>query len=218
MPWYKSGDAWTKVVTVGCLIVVAVIEAAEQALSGAPHLAAMLPHLAGGWHFLPLILLSIAGLSWLLGYWRKPKTTDWRKPKTTANASANALSKVQVHREDSEGEAVKYKWKVRTVIKNETGKTVTVARPVWVANGGEVSLELPPKMMMQIERVKGGWRSDQWFPEEYTQLQVPPDFAFRTWIGLHEKLSDRDFGRLQENEQFGTLSLSVDGFDVQIPV
>jgi hypothetical protein len=135
----------------------------------------------------------------------------WIGPKKTPAM----LRKVQVHRED--GEHLDYKWKVRIAIKNETDHPMHVRNPLWIANG-EVPLELPPKLKMQIEKVQDGWRTNQWLPDESSELQVPPKRTFRTWIGLHEKLSERDFGRFQQNEQFGTLLLTVDGDDLRIPV
>jgi hypothetical protein len=73
-------------------------------------------------------------------------------------------------------------------------------------------------LKLQIENGHDGWRRNQWVQGELSDLQVPAKGTFRTWIGLHEKLDDRDFGRMQENNQFGTLSLTVDGDDLQIPV
>jgi hypothetical protein len=128
------------------------------------------------------------------------------------------LRKVQVHRETG-GEGVFYRLKVRIAIKNETGQAIHIRKAVWIANG-EVALELPPRLKLQIEKEKGVYSKDQWVDEEFYDLNVDPDFAFRTWIGLHQALSDKDFGRAQENEQFGTLSLALDGYDgdLQIPV
>ncbi len=64
--------AWSNIVTISCLIIVAVVEAWQQALSGAPSVAAILPRLNGMWNFLPVVLLVIAGVSWLVGH-VKPK-------------------------------------------------------------------------------------------------------------------------------------------------
>jgi hypothetical protein len=60
--------SWANIVTVCCLIVVAIIEAYQQALSGAPKAAATLPRLDGAWNFVPLILLTVAGVFWLVGH------------------------------------------------------------------------------------------------------------------------------------------------------
>ena len=65
--------SWANIVTVSCLIIVAGIEALQQALSGAPSAAAMFPGFVMGptWHFVPLALLVIAGLVWLAGNYAK---------------------------------------------------------------------------------------------------------------------------------------------------
>jgi hypothetical protein len=58
-----------------CLIVVAVIEAYQQALSGAPKVSAVLPRLDGMWNFVPLILLILAGVFWVIGHVPKRHST-----------------------------------------------------------------------------------------------------------------------------------------------
>lgn len=67
--------SWSNIVTICCLIVVAVIEAYQQALSGAPKAAAHLPAFDGMWNFAPLALLLIAGVFWLVGHVPKRHAT-----------------------------------------------------------------------------------------------------------------------------------------------
>lgn len=64
MEWIKR--EWGNVITIGCLVVAALIEATQQALSSSPKVAAKLPPLDGVWHYVPLVLLILAGVSWLL--------------------------------------------------------------------------------------------------------------------------------------------------------
>jgi hypothetical protein len=111
-----------------------------------------------------------------------------------------------------------FKSKVRIVMKNDTGKTVDLHDPTWIANG-DVRLDLPPQLKLQVERVEGGRRSNQW-SDELREIHVPPGWAFRTWIGLHSSLSNTASDRIRENKQFGTLSLRIRGDDneVKIPV
>jgi hypothetical protein len=59
--------SWSTIVTIGCLAVVAFIEAFEQALAGAPTIKASLPSVGGWVHYIPLALLLAAGVSWLIG-------------------------------------------------------------------------------------------------------------------------------------------------------
>jgi hypothetical protein len=152
------------------------------------------------WLFISIVVLWIISKVWPRLFGKQPP------PK---------LTKVNVHREDG-GEGLNYRWKVRISIKNDADKPIYVRSPVWIANG-DVSLELPPKLMMQIERFHDGDRTNQWSDEIY-ELSVPAGYTFRTWIGLHENLSNTHFGRLQTNQRFGTLLLTADGNDVQIPV
>jgi hypothetical protein len=71
--------SWSDIVTAGCLIIVASVEALEQAISGAPRVAASLPQVSGLFHYVPLLLLIVAGISWLIGHGKKaprPKPTS----------------------------------------------------------------------------------------------------------------------------------------------
>jgi hypothetical protein len=65
MEWFKR--EWPNILTIGCLIIAAVIEAWEQALASSPNVTRSLPHLSGNWHYLPLALLVVAGVSWAIG-------------------------------------------------------------------------------------------------------------------------------------------------------
>jgi hypothetical protein len=65
MEWFRR--EWANILTVGCITVAAIIEAWQQAISGAPDVAKNLPHLDGVWHYVPLCLLVAAGVSWLIG-------------------------------------------------------------------------------------------------------------------------------------------------------
>lgn len=71
--------SWPNIVTVSCLIIVAIIEALEQAISQSPHLASALPHINGAWHYLPLIILMMAGVVWLFGRFQG-KPSPHRQP------------------------------------------------------------------------------------------------------------------------------------------
>jgi len=70
MVWFTR--EWANILAVSCVIVAAIIEAWQQALTGSPKVAEVLPSLDGAWHYAPLILLIIAGVSWLVGRSRKP--------------------------------------------------------------------------------------------------------------------------------------------------
>jgi hypothetical protein len=64
MEWFKNH--WETVVTIGCLLIAAFVEAWQQATAGLPS-TSHFPKLEGDWHFVPLILLIAAGIVWLIG-------------------------------------------------------------------------------------------------------------------------------------------------------
>jgi len=57
---------WSTTVTLGCIVIAALIEAWQQA-AGNMSASVPFPRLQGAWHYVPLILLSIAGVVWLIG-------------------------------------------------------------------------------------------------------------------------------------------------------
>jgi len=67
----QMDHAWRTRITVACITITAIFEAAEEGLSHSLHIAVMLSDV--GWlHYVPLLLLTIAGASWLSGRMRKP--------------------------------------------------------------------------------------------------------------------------------------------------
>jgi len=86
-------QSWSNIATVSVLIVVATIEAAQQAISQSPDLSRVLPYWATStnWNYVPLILLSLAGVFWLIGHFPQRHmqshqtasiTNTWIEPKT----------------------------------------------------------------------------------------------------------------------------------------
>lgn len=108
---------------------------------------------------------------------------------------------------------------MRIVLRNETRRALDIHDPFWIANGS-VALELPPKLALQVESMKGGWDKEQWLSEGLSAIHVAPGQAFRTWIGLHEHLNDIQFSRAVQNRSFGTLSFKLNGQtnDFRVPV
>jgi glycosyltransferase involved in cell wall biosynthesis len=133
-------------------------------------------------------------------------------------SSPDKFSVVEVSPEYTTAESIYFKSKVRIVLQNDTGQAIEVLNPTWIANGN-VRLDLPTQLMLQVELVEGGRRSNKW-SDELREVRVLPGWAFRTWIGLHSPLSNTAFGHIRENRQFGTLSLTIRGDDnnVKIPV
>ncbi len=64
MEWLQKH--WANAVTLGCIVIVALVETWQQAASGVST-SVPLPRLQGAWHYVPFILLIIAGVVWLVG-------------------------------------------------------------------------------------------------------------------------------------------------------
>jgi hypothetical protein len=62
--WFQKN--WSNATTVGCICIAGLIEAWQQS-AGSLSQSTPLPRLQGGWHFVPLILLIVAGVVWLIG-------------------------------------------------------------------------------------------------------------------------------------------------------
>lgn len=63
MEWLKKH--WSSAVTLGCIVIAALVEAWQQAATGVS--ASMhIPRLQGSWNYIPLVLLTAAGVSWLI--------------------------------------------------------------------------------------------------------------------------------------------------------
>jgi hypothetical protein len=64
-----TARGWHEAVTITCIVIAAIVEAAEQALASAPKVSMLLPAFIhnGFWNYVPLAFLIIAGAIWLLG-------------------------------------------------------------------------------------------------------------------------------------------------------
>jgi len=60
---------WSTIVTFGCIVIAALIEAWQQAAASA---SAHIPRLQGFWNYIPLFLLITAGIVWLATRRNKP--------------------------------------------------------------------------------------------------------------------------------------------------
>jgi len=153
--------------------------------------------------------------------WRAAATSfigHIRKNTKAQPPSPDKFSIAEVSPEYTTADQIYFGSKVRIVLQNDTGQTVDVLNPTWIANGN-VRLDLPPQLKLQVELVEGSRRSNKW-SDELREVRVPPGWAFRTWIGLHSPLDSTAFGHIREHRQFGTLSLTIRGDDnkVKIPV
>lgn len=84
--------SWSNTATVICLIVVAIIEAWQQAASGLPSAVGVLPRLGGAWHLVPLILLVAAGVFWIIGRYRGTHIRGQQQASTAQDVASSALA------------------------------------------------------------------------------------------------------------------------------
>ena len=80
MEWLQKH--WSNVVTLGCIVIAALVEAWQQAavnVSSNMHL----PRLQGAWNYVPLVLLITAGLAWLVGR-KQTRQSQMQGPQPTA--------------------------------------------------------------------------------------------------------------------------------------
>jgi hypothetical protein len=85
----QMDHVWHTRVTVTCITIAAIFDAAEEALSHSPHLSEWFSDI--GWiHYAPLAMLIIAGISWLTGRLRAPK-------KMLESEVSNTINDVKLH-------------------------------------------------------------------------------------------------------------------------
>ncbi len=111
-----------------------------------------------------------------------------------------------------EDETRTYRVKVRPVLKNDSGQTITVELLEWLPGGVEVRQPMPRKVL-QVQR------SGAWTPEN-AEIRVFQDEVFRLWIGLEEKYTQSDLATFRKAEKLGTLLLRVTmaGRDHEVPI
>ncbi len=63
MDWLKKH--WSNVMTLGCIVIAALVEAWQQAATSVPA-SIHIPRLQGIWNYVPLTLLITAGVVWLI--------------------------------------------------------------------------------------------------------------------------------------------------------
>lgn len=84
MEWLQKH--WSSTVTLGCIVIAALIEAWQQAAAKVPS-NLHIPRLQGGWNYVPLVLLITAGVVWLVG--RKSRSTQSQVQTSQPTAAAS---------------------------------------------------------------------------------------------------------------------------------
>jgi hypothetical protein len=94
MSWVDSlKKGWSTIVTFGCIVVASLVLAWQEAASNVPAGIAI-PRLGGAWHYVPLALMTAAGVSWLIGHYRKTpsKPSQLFQPSQQRSTSFPSLS------------------------------------------------------------------------------------------------------------------------------
>ncbi len=78
---------------IGAVVIAGFVEAAQQALSDAPNVSAHLPKFVGGSfaHYLPLILVTLAGMAWLADAIKRNFTPSVPPPKEKLHTSTESI-------------------------------------------------------------------------------------------------------------------------------
>lgn len=121
-------------------------------------------------------------------------------------AKPTSLSVVAVYPENTTDEKITYKSKVRIELRNDGESVLNIKRGYWIADGS-VSLQLPEKLYFRTETDKGDWSKEE------SEVYVRSRRKFSTWIGLRERLTESRFSQVYEAKQFGTLALTIEGYD-----
>jgi len=117
------------------------------------------------------------------------------------------LTLQDVFYERSEDPKIRYKLKVRIVLRNETGEDLDVVSVSWNAGSDDARLQLPEDMGLEPEG-NLGWEHGSWL-EGGARVYVPAGRTMRAWVGLAPFLSDDELRRRHETRQLGTLNLSI---------
>jgi len=83
MEWLQKH--WSNAVTLGCILVAALVEAWQQA-AGSVSANMHLPRLQGDWNYVPLALLMTAGIVWLIGRRKQSNQSQIQLPQPGAMA------------------------------------------------------------------------------------------------------------------------------------
>jgi hypothetical protein len=134
------------------------------------------------------------------------------KPIVDERRAGDLLSKLIVHDfrvHPTNDPKVSYKSKIRVQLKNNTGQSIGVSYPGWIAEAAEVPLQIPHQGPDVLQLETGpGWHAGVW-EKLASRIAVPSNGVFRLWIGLHQAFSPDELRRRHEGQLLGTLTLKV---------
>lgn len=83
-----------------------------------------------------------------------------------------------------------YTLKLFAIFVNETGKSLTVRKPLWAAKARDLRTQEPFGSGVQFEGRSG---PNTWALDNQKEIQVPNQRFFRIWIGVEPRYSDKQF-------------------------
>lgn len=111
------------------------------------------------------------------------------------------------------GPDIKWKRKLRVILKNRTGRQIEATSPDWLSSRAEVPFQPPFWSILQAEdRAAGGWKMGKW-DKEKSNLTLKPDEIFLASVGLHDFFTVEEINNRRQTRRVGTLviPLKIDG-------
>ena len=200
--------------------------------------------LLDGWHLFHLglppqalqgfgVLIIIASILGLLYKWWAVNLTQTRKPSATLQSSfpgtgdtparGRELATLSVERllvpldvlmETNDASNITYKRKLRIVLRNDSGKDITILSANWRRRSSDdIDLKSQDRYLWQIEEQLGSWEDNKWKPEEKTEISAGPGFGLWTYIGLHDQATYHGVRRRLVQGRLGILTvvMRIDG-------
>lgn len=109
----------------------------------------------------------------------------------------------------SKSPRIRYKNKVRIVLKNMSKETLHLSSAAFEEN--MVPVDVPRPMVFQHELSPGSWNVDRWAEPTTFEIEVKSNEIISTWIGLECYFDKTKIERLHEVKGLGTIIPVVDG-------
>ena len=116
------------------------------------------------------------------------------------------LRTMEIDRAPASASEITYKLKLRVILRNDTGETLRVGPVTWKSGNDRMRLQTPPlsPLPLQVETDLG------WQDAESATMQVPDAREFRTWIGMKDNNSDKEFLNRHVEKRLGELIVPLD--------
>jgi hypothetical protein len=133
---------------------------------------------------------------------RHPAVGFVRADQVRVEPAPFTVQDVYLERDDSP--TTHYHRKLRIVLKNDSGKDVSVRAGAWRSVTGDILIQPMGKHVWRYEGSQG-WQNDSWLSGEYEEVVVRPGMALQTWIGLDISADEIDIRRRQITRRLGAL-------------